>query len=129
MAEPFIFISSSGLKEGKREAYEKQFQRVADKVEEREPKMAHFSLYVSEDGTEVSTFQVHTDADNMAYHMEVIAEHVEEAREFLDFSKMSIQVFGNPSPEVLGQMRQLAGSGVAVSVKTPVAGFNRFAIP
>lgn len=129
MAEPFIFISTAAVKDGRQEVFEKRFQEVSDKVEEHEPKMLHFGLYLNEDGTEETTFQVHADAENMAYHMQIIADHVDESREDLDFSKMSIQIYGNPTEPMLEQMRRIAGSGVPVSIKRPAVGFDRFDTP
>lgn len=126
MAEPFIFMSTAPVREGRRESLEKRFRVVADKVEAREPKMLHFALYLSEDGTEETTLQVHADAENMALHMQLVAEHVEESQEDLDFAGMSIEVYGNPTDPILDQMRRLAGSGVSVSLKRPVVGFERF---
>jgi len=125
MAEPFIFIGTSAVKEGKLEEYRKHFQDVVNLVDEREPRMVHFALYVNADGTEESTVQVHRDAENMAFHMGLIADHVQQARDYLDFSKMNIQIYGTPTEDVVDQMRQLAGSGVPVTIKTPVTGFDR----
>ena len=85
----------------------------------------HFALYLNADGTEESTVQVHRDAENMAFHMDLIADHVQQARDYLDFSKMNIQIYGTPTEDVVEQMRQLAGSGVPVTIKTPVTGFDR----
>lgn len=49
----------------------------------------------------------------------------QQARDYLDFSKMNIQIYGTPTEDVVEQMRQLAGSGVPVTIKTPVTGFDR----
>jgi hypothetical protein len=58
--------------------------------------------------------------------MEVARKHFEErGPRNLDYSRMRLQVFGTPTEPVLELMRELAGSGVPVTVKTLAAGFNR----
>jgi hypothetical protein len=126
MAEPFIFINTYTIKPGKEEAYKTAHQKVADLVEAKEPKMLYFGLHTSEDGSEATTVQVHADAENFGYHMSLVEDHVRAAHEYLDSSNTTIRIFGFPTAEILDQMRQLAGSGVSVTVSPPTLGFNRF---
>lgn len=126
MAEPFIFINTYTIKPGKEEEFRKSFQEVADMVEAEEPRMLYFGHHESEDGSEATTVQVHSDPDNMAFHMQLIGEHIQQAAEYLDFSSMSIRIYGAPSDAVLDQMRQVAGSGVSVTVSPAVVAFDRF---
>jgi hypothetical protein len=127
MAEPFIFINTYTITPDKADAYRKKHQEVADIVEAKEPEMLYFALHESEDGTQAATVQVHADADNMAYHMELLGEHIRQAAEYLDWSSLNIRIYGSPSDAVLDQMRQLAGSGVSVTISPAVSGFDRFA--
>jgi quinol monooxygenase YgiN len=126
MAEPFIFINTYTIKPGKEEAYKTAHQKVADLVQAKEPKMLYFALHTSEDGSEATTVQVHADAENFGYHMSLVEDHVRAAHEYLDSSNTAIRIFGSPTAEILDQMRQLAGSGVSVTVSPPTLGFNRF---
>ncbi|HZC99053.1 MAG TPA: hypothetical protein VFA46_02320 [Actinomycetes bacterium] len=128
MAEPFIFINTYTIKPGKEEAYKTAHQKVADLVEAKEPKMLYFALHTSEDGSEATTVQVHADAENFGYHMSVVEDHVRAAHEYLDYSNMAIRIFGSPTAAILDQMRQLAGSGVSVTVSPAALGFNRFGV-
>ena len=126
MGEPFIFINSYTIKPGKREEYRKRFQGVLDIVEAEEPRMLYFGHHESDDGAQATTVQVHSDADNMAFHMQLVGEHIREAAEYLDFASMTIRIYGTPSDAVLEQMRQIAGAGVSVTVSPPVVAFDRF---
>jgi Antibiotic biosynthesis monooxygenase len=126
MAEPFIFINTYTIKPGNEEAYKTAHQKVADLVQAKEPKMLYFALHTSEDGSEATTVQVHADAENFGYHMSLVEDHVRAAHEYLDSSNTAIRIFGSPTAEILDQMRQLAGSGVPVTVSPPTLGFNRF---
>ncbi len=111
------------------EEYKERFQAVADIVEAEEPKMLYFAEHVSEDGSENTTVQVHADADNMAYHMQLVGEHIQEAAQYLDWSSMSIRIYGSPTEGVLEQMRQIAGSGVSVTVSPAAVSFSRLPVP
>lgn len=126
MAEPFIFINTYTIKPGKEEEYLQRFQEVVDIVRAQEPKMLYFAEHVSEDGSEATTVQVHADADNMALHMQLVEDRIRAAGKYLDWDSMAIRIYGSPGDALLEQMRQLAGSGVSVTVSPAVAGFNRF---
>jgi hypothetical protein len=58
----------------------------------------------------VSVVQVHSDADSMAFHMQVAGEHFAQAYEFLDTTR-SVQIYGTPSDTLLEQMKQLSLPG------------------
>jgi hypothetical protein len=126
MAELFIFINTYTIKPGKEEAYKTAHQKVADLVEAKEPKMLYFALHTSEDGSEATTVQVHADADNFGHHMSLVEDHVRAAHEYVDYANAAIRIFGSPTAAILEQMRQLAGSGVSVTVSPATLGFNRF---
>jgi quinol monooxygenase YgiN len=126
MVEPFIFIGTHTIKEGKLEDFKQHFREFAKFIEANEPRLIHFELYINEDGTEVSVVQVHPDADSMAFHMQVGGEHFAQAYEFLDTTK-SIQIYGTPSDALVEQMKQVGEPGVPVIVKSELAGFNRLA--
>jgi alpha-L-fucosidase len=125
MAEPFIFINTYRIREGKQEEYKRRFKEVADLVEREEPQMLYFAGYISEDGNETTTFQIHPNAESMEFHMKVAAQHIQNSADVLEYSSMAIQVYGETNEAVLTQMRELAGSGVPVTIKTATAVVNR----
>lgn len=126
MAEPFIFINSYAIKPGKEEEYGQRFSEVAEIVKAEDPAMLYFGHHISEDGSRATTVQVHANPDNMASHMRRVGDHIQSAMQYLDTSSMTIQIYGSPAEEILDQMRQLAGSGVSVTVSPPAVSFNRF---
>ncbi len=54
--------------------------------------------------------QVHPDEDSMAFHMQLIREHMAQAFEFLDAAK-SYQVYGTPSDTFVEELKQTGGAG------------------
>jgi quinol monooxygenase YgiN len=126
MSEPFIFIGTHRLKEGKLQDFEKSFGELVQAVEANEPRLIAFNGYVNDDGTEVAVVQVHPDAASMELHMRVAREHITHAYEELLDETTSIQIFGELSDAAREMMQQLAGSGVPLSVKPqPLGGFTR----
>ena len=126
MSEPFIFIGTHTIKEGKLEDFKKSCGGLVEVVEANEPRLIAFNLYVNQDGTEVTVVQVHPDADSMLFHMQVAREHISEAYQSTLEKTERIDVYGKPSDTVLEMISQLAGSEVPLSVKAHhLGGFTR----
>ena len=124
MSEPFIFVGTHRISEGKLEEFKRDCRKLVELVQENEPQLMSFNFYFNEDETEVSVVQVHPDADSMLLHMQVAREHITEATEEQLITK-EIQVFGSPNDAVSGMIEQLTQSGVPVSVKpNHFAGFT-----
>jgi hypothetical protein len=130
MAQPFLFINTYAIHKGKEQQYTKAFQEIADIVQANEPKMIYFGCHTSEDGSRVTTVQVHAEAENMSFHMQLVEDHIRAAMQnYIDAADMSIQIYGEPTEEMLGHMRELAGSGVRVTISPPSVSFHRFEAP
>jgi hypothetical protein len=130
MSEPFIFIGTHRLKEGKLDAFKTGCIGLAEFVETNEPRLIAFNFYSNENGTEVSVVQVHPDADSMLFHMQLLRQHITTAFEeegSLDVTT-SVQVYGTPTEAVLEMIRQLSQEGVPLIVKPHgLGGFTRSA--
>jgi hypothetical protein len=126
VSRPFIFIATNRLKPGKLADERKRVPGLVEFVEANEPRLIAFNEYANDDGSEVAVVQVHSDADSMAFHMEVIAERAAAAyAETLD-ATTSIQVFGTPSNAILEMLKRQAGAGVPLTVKPcHLGGFTR----
>src|SRR5215207_8612581 len=124
MAAPLIFITTITLKEGKLEDFKHYSEEMAKFVEANEPRIIHFEQYINEDGTEVTGVQIHPDEDSMAFHMQVAAERMGQAYEFIDAIK-SLQIYGEPSDAFVEQMKPASEPGYPVIIKSKFAGFNR----
>ena len=129
MSQPFMFISTFRLKQGKLEAYKEMYQGLIDFVESNEPRVIAFNLYASEDGTEVSNVQVHPDADSLVSHMQLLHEHIAGAGSegsSIDVTT-SNQIYGVPNDAVLEMVEEF-DPGVPLAIKPlSLAGFTRSA--
>ena len=126
MSEPFIFIATNRLKEGKLEAERARVPDLVEFIEANEPRLMAFNEYVDEDGREVAVVQVHPDAASMEFHMGIVGDRAREAYAQTLEATTGIQVFGTPTGDVLRMLRQQAGSGLPLSIYPHyLGGFTR----
>jgi hypothetical protein len=124
--EPFIFIATNRLKEGKLDAERERVSGLVEFIEKNEPRLIAFNEYVNEEGTEVGVVQVHRDARSMEFHMNTVAESAARAYAETLEATTSIQVYGLPSDAVLEMLSRQAGAGVPLVVKRHhLGGFTR----
>ena len=124
MPEPFIFISTYIIKEGKLEEYRALTREVVELIQSNEPRLLAYSTYASEDGTKATTVQVHPDADSMMFHMQLMREKLDSTHELLD--PESITFCGELNDQVLVMVKQIAGAGVTLNVNPQqLGGFSR----
>ena len=124
MVEPLILITTLTLKEGKLEDFKQYSKEFSQFIEANEPRLIHFEQYINEDGTEVTGVQIHPDEDSMAFHLQLIREHMTQVFEFIDAIK-SLQIYGTPSAAFVEQMKPQPADLYPVIVRSKFAGFNR----
>lgn len=125
MSQPFIFVSTHRLKEGQREAYRNYCADFVKYIEARNPHLRVFQFSFDEDGDHVNVVQVHDDPASMTTHMRLAQDHIGESyAQYLD-ETVSMQIFGDPTDDVIAMMEQLAGGGVPVSINRPFDGLDR----
>lgn len=123
MEQPFILVSSYPVKPDRLDEIQERCRSVTASVESNEPQMLAFHCYFDEVRGRLGIIQVHPDAASMARHMEVIAEHLATAWDWLDEEGGELHWFGTP-PDVL--TRYAVERGVTVDAfAAHVAGFTR----
>lgn len=125
MSEPFVFVSTHRLKEGMREPYKEYTQDFVAHIEPLNPHLRVLAMYLDEAGEHVSVVQVHDTPESMATHMRNAHAHIGEAYDSYLDETVWMHIYGNPTPDVIAMMEQLAGTGVPISVNRPFAGFDR----
>ncbi|WP_052665915.1 hypothetical protein [Nitriliruptor alkaliphilus] len=125
MAEPLIFINTYRIKDGQFEGFRDATPEWLEFVEANNPRILHFGAYIDEDRAEATTVQVHPDAASLELQTKVVAGRLHEWQKFAEWEGMTVVICGIPTDPLVEQMKQIAGSGVAVTVKTPVGSFTR----
>ena len=127
MSEPFIFIGTHRVREGKLEEFQEYFRDFCETVvRPNEPRLLSFHGYVDVPANEVAVVQIHPDAESMAHHMSIITEHVARAYADLLEPQSRTQVYGVAQGGVLEMMRQMGRTdGDSLIVRQSFAGFER----
>lgn len=124
MSEPFIFISSHRVKDGRLEELRALCAEYADFVEANEPRAMGFRLSLDDDGPRLSHVIVQPDAAAMDEHMRLAHQRIGAALELVDTT--SVEVYGEPGPVLAEALRHNAEMGVPVTIASErLGGFAR----
>lgn len=129
MYHPIIIIDCSKVRQGKLEDVKAGMNELVEFAKANEPRMIAYNVYLSEDNTHVTVFQVHPDSASAEFHMEVARALFRKFVEFIDLA--GIDVYGTPSQNLLDRLQQKAemlGSGT-VRVHELLAGFGQLGTP
>jgi len=112
------------MKDGKLDAFRKVHQEKTLLLRDQKPDTIVFLAYAGKDGGEVSFVHVFPNAEAMDIHFQGADERSKQAYEFMQ--PKSMEIYGSPNDGVLEMMKQIAESGVAVSIDTVhLGGFLR----
>lgn len=117
----FVFMNTFRVAEGRLDEYKAFVSKIVSAVEQNEPDMMQFGIYLNEETGEATSLQTHRTVDNFAVHMNYISQFMAEGRDLIDFSEMTATICGTPNEPILEQMRQQAGAGISVSISQPMA--------
>ena len=120
MSGPIVFISHNKMKEGQLDAFLEYNRDRFQLIQEQKPATAALLAYAGQDGSEVSFVHIFPDAESMELHFQGAAERSKRAYEFMQ--PISMEIYGSPNEAVLEMMKQIAESGVSVSIDADYLG-------
>jgi hypothetical protein len=123
MPGPLIFVSRSRVKTGKREQYAAHLRDATEIIDSEEPRMIGFNTYLSDDGSDTSTVQIHPDEESLDTHLKIFFEGLAE-RVFQTLDSYEIDIYGTPSQAALQSVTGLPGVTVRV-LPVHLGGFRR----
>jgi hypothetical protein len=124
MPIPLIYLDTSTVREGALPELKAAIRELAEFVEANVPQLLAYSVYFSEDGTQMTVMHVHRDAASLDRHMEVAGPRFARFADLLELE--SIRIYGTPSPAALVALEEKARLlGGTVSVQPEHAGFVR----
>jgi hypothetical protein len=115
MSEPFVFISTHAIEQGKLEATKEWNQDFIAFLAANEPRLIAANTYSNESQTEMSLVLILPDAAAMDDHLRVAHEMIGAGIELAP--TISIQAYGTPGPVLRGVLRRNSEAGVEVRVK------------
>lgn len=126
MDSTIVYVDRSDIRPGRLDEVKAAISALVELVEQREPQLIAYSIYVEDDGKGMSVVAVHSDATSMELHMVVGAPGFRRFAGLIDLR--SIDVYGAPSDLTRRQLKEKAdmlGSSVRVTVHEPHAGLSR----
>lgn len=126
MSDPFIFITTHTVKDGRFEELERLTDEFLGFVQANEPGLLSIGAYLNDDRDRLTLVQVHRDAESMDFHLRIAAEKVHEALEVVEND--TVDVYGAPGQITRRLLDQIRTTGVRVTINpNPLAGFSRVA--
>lgn len=106
MSDPIMCIDTSEVLEGKLDQVKTAITDMVAFVEENEPGVITYQVFLDERSTLMTVFQLHPDSSSMESHLEA-ARPVFAA--FAGLIRLStIEVYGEPTAHLLDQLRRKA---------------------
>jgi hypothetical protein len=130
MSQPLIYISTWKVKDGRLDDYKQFAKQLTEIIEAKEPQLIAFNVFLNEEGTEMTSIQVHPNADSMDFHMQIVSQALgEEMNDWVgraDFIEPKhIEIFGMPSTKLLEADNPIVEAGIPRSIKPNlIAGFT-----
>lgn len=131
MSEPLIYISTWRVKEGRLDDYKRFTREFLEIIKEKEPQLIAAHIFLNEDGSEVTSIQIHPDADSMDFHMQMVEQVLgEDMGEWVEravfIEPKHIEIYGTPSTALLDADQPAVDSGIPRKIKPRhIAGFTR----
>jgi hypothetical protein len=123
MDGPFIIRARSRIRPGMTAAYKPLAKEICRLVEEREPRVLAFNIWVDEAEDSEVVLQVHPDAASLELHLELLGEKVRSTFEYADFE--SLEVYGPPSETLRTLFEAQAGTVQVTFYPIHWGGFTR----
>ena len=126
MAAPFMLVSTFKVKAGSLDDLRDYCRRITDLVQAQEPRVIALHVFLSEDGTELSTLHLHPDVASMELHMQLQRDNWEETFSGIATMLEGVRVdfYGAKPPESALENFRRAGSEIGIK-PTHLAGFTR----
>lgn len=125
MTAPFIFVTTHTLDEGVLDEYMAQDGEFRAFLQENEPDLLDYQVFMDDDQTEVTFVFVFRDASAADHHMQIARELIGRGLEITSTSRLEVYG-GSPGPVLGGVLDANAEAGVPVSIKArPLGGFSR----
>ena len=125
MSQPLVYVDTAEVRPGKLDQLKAAIEELAAFVEQNEPGLVSYSVYLVESANQMNVVHVHANPASLDHHLAVAGPLFPEFADLVTLS--SIDIYGEPSETALGQLREklrILGAGDVI-VHHPHAGFVR----
>jgi hypothetical protein len=125
MDGPFVIRAMSTIHPGKAESYQPLVQEICRDVEEGQPRVLAFNIWVDEQQTREVVLQIHPDALSLENHLRLLGEKVRSTFAYTDFE--ALEVYGPPSERLRTMFTEESGGVHVAFFPVHWGGFTRLA--
>jgi hypothetical protein len=126
MTRPIVYLDRSRIQSTDIAGLREAVANLTEFVREHEPQLLLYGFEIDETASTLCVFAIHPDSESLELHLGIGGPEFRKVGAFIDLQQ--IEVIGNPSADVLGQLRQKAailGTDARVVVREPTFGFER----
>lgn len=105
-AAPIVYIDRSEIRVGRLGELEQAIDTLVDHIAANEPRLLGYDVFFSEDRSTMTVIHSHPDSASLEHHLRVVAPLLAPFNHLIRLR--AIDVYGNPSQEVLEQLRHKA---------------------
>lgn len=112
MDDFIIYVDTSDIQPGQLEPLKAAVTDLVDFIDEKEPRLLAYNVYISDDGKQMTVIHIHPDSASLATHLDVAGPKFQK---FADFIRLKgIDLYGEPDQEIVDRLQAKAstlGSG------------------
>jgi hypothetical protein len=124
MSGPIVFISRNRIKGGMLDDFRAHYRESVPLTKVAKPGTLVQLAYLNEDATEVTVVRFFPNAEAMDRQLQGADERSKLTYQFIEPTR--IEIYGRPSRFALEMMKQVAGSGIEVTIDSDyIGGFTR----
>ncbi len=122
MPAPIVFITTFQIEEGATEAFKEAARRSTAFLEANGPQLLA-EVAIDEASGRAHGIQVHADSASILAHWKLSDPHMRDVMQHITTKR--VDIYGDPSDEVIAGMHRLSSQGVVITVTPLLAGFAR----
>jgi hypothetical protein len=120
MSDPIVFISRHKIKEGKAAEFRTHYQESIQPIFVGKPATFAQLGYENEEATEFTVVRLFANANALDQQIQGAEKRSKKTYEFIE--PTGIEIFGTPNPATLHKMKEIAGTGITVSINPYYSG-------
>lgn len=122
MSEAILLVNTMDITPGHVAAFRDSVRASIEFVREHGPQLM-VEVYVDENAMRAYSFQLHRNSESILEHWKLSDPHIHNVMQHTSVRRLDI--YGQPSAEVMAGITPFADTGVSVTVTPHFAGFNR----
>lgn len=123
MSGHIMFITTAQIQNGALEKVKEAARKSLDFIEANGPQLLA-EVCIDEEDLCFHGIQVHRDSASILTHWQLADPYMRDVMQYITTTR--VDIYGQPSEDVMAGMQRLSSQGVVLSVTSRFAGFSRF---